>query len=142
MSSSLSHIPATSETISYFLPPNARPEDVFCSLYGDRPFTSTLSFADTVEKAKRLNPQDRLRNVLLSYMIARPREDSNGNSYRTIESTQFCHPEVSAETFTNLVQCCQPKPEFVEIENVRDCWNRVFPGNLSPFNLGALSKKG
>ena len=133
----------TAETIAYFLPPSASAKDVYCSLYGEGPFISTKSCSETTKKAKLFNPQDKLRSVLLAYTIHNEKVDPNGNRYSMIESTQFNHFEVPAGTFSDLVRCCHPKADrsVESITDVQHCWNRVFPGNLSPYNTGTPSQK-
>ena len=125
------------ETFSYFLPPNSTESDIHCKLYGQGPYIATSTHQDTIKKAQMFDTKEKLYGVLLSWSIRHSKQDSNGNESVIFESSQFCHHEVPVHDFLELVHCCEPKtPGTVKSsKDVRDCWNRVFRGNSSPFNF-------
>lgn len=125
---------------AYFLPPNIDPKYCRYTRYINQPpFIRAASGADAFEKVKRYFPTAILRNVLIQFSIDRKERRPEGNMCTVTEATNFSHPEVTVEQFSELVKCCH-SDEADSLEGVKKCWNRVLPGNLSDFNLNVTSK--
>jgi hypothetical protein len=123
----------------YFLPPKIDPKFYKYTQYiNSPPFERADSYEKAFEKIKSFDSNSILRNVRLSYCIESVSQDPKGNSFTSSKATSFEHPEVTAGKFLEILKCCDPANKN-SLEMSQKCWNKVFPGSLSNFNLDVSS---